>query len=180
MYPTTNYGIHAGHWGNPLASTYSQPIVEHLEELTKLYPTVSAWLKTGRVSYLDRSITFTVPAGQTVIQAFNVSAGYNCLVFDRKATVVSTTAPVGGILPPAYTVVANEQGSYVELIIARKDAAVDTEQAPVSNNLGFGWRPNNRPQVPEYWSGSDIREFTLINNGQNDVKVVLTYTLALL
>lgn len=180
MYPTMNYGIHVGRWANPLASTFSQPIVEHLTELAKLYPTVSSWLKDGRTTYLDRSITFTVPAGSTVIQAFNVSAGYDCLVFSRQAAVVNTTPPSAGAGPPTYRVLANERSGFVELVIARKDAAVDTEQAPVNNNLGFAWRKNTRPQVPEYWSGEDIREFTLINNGQDDVKVVLTYTLVLL
>lgn len=180
MYPTMNYGIHVGRWGNPLASTFAQPIAEHLEDLAKLYPSVSSWVKGGRVTYLDRSISFTVPAGSTIIQAFNVSAGYDCLVFDRKAAVLNTTAPVAGVGSPVYTVLPNERSGFTELVIARKDAAVDTEQSPVNNNLGFGWRPNNRPQIPEYWSGADIREFTLINNGQDDVKVVITFTLVLL
>jgi hypothetical protein len=178
MYPNMNYGIHAGKWVNPLASTYVQPIAQHLEELSQKYPSVSSWLRSGRCTYLDRSITFLVPAGQTVIQAFNVSAGYDCLVFQRKATVVNTSAPTGAT--PTYTVVPNAQSGYVEIVVARKDAAVDTEQASVSNNFGFGWAPNRRPQVPEYWSGSDVREFTLVNNGQDDVKVVLTLTLVLL
>lgn len=177
MYPTMNYGIHVGRWGNPLASTFAQPIVAHLEDLATRYPSVSAWLKTGRTTYLDRSITFTVPAGATVIQAFNVSAGYDCLVFDRKVSAIELNPPQGR---EPFPVLPNQQGSYVELVIARKDAAVDTEQAPINNNLGFGWRPNNRPQVPEYWSGVDIREFTLVNNGKNAVKVVITFTLVLL
>jgi hypothetical protein len=178
MYPNMNYGIHVGKWVNPLASTFAQPIAEHLEDLAKQYPSVSHWLSTGRCTYLDRSITFLVPAGQTVIQAFNVSAGYDCLVFNRKATVINTTAPAGAT--PVYKVLPNAQAGYVELVIARKDAAVDTEQAPTNNNFGWGFAPNRRPQIPEYWSGSDVREFTLINNGQDDVKVVLTLALVLL
>ena len=177
MYPAQNYGIHVGKWVNPLASTFAQPVAEHIDSLAKQYPAVSDWVKAGRVTYLDRSITFAVPAGATVIQAFNVSGGYDCLVFSRQATVVRAAAPIAGA---AFTVAPNEQASFVELSISRKDAAVDTEQAPVVSNLGFGFRPNTRPQLPEYWSGADIREFSLVNNGPFDVKVVITFTLVLL
>jgi hypothetical protein len=177
VYPNFNYGTTVGRWDNPLASTFAQPIAQHLDELAQLYPVVSSWLRTGRVTYLDRSITFNVPAGQTVIQAFNVSGGFDCLVFDRKAAVTLTTPPDAGL---PFTVLPNTTESFVQLIIARKDTAVDTEQSPVIANLGFGWAPNSRPQIPEFWSGAQVREFTLINNGQSDVTVVLTFTLVLL
>lgn len=180
MYPNQNYGTHVGGWDNPLASTYAQPIAQHLEELSKKYPAVSSWVKSGRVTYLDRSITFTVPAGATVIQAFNVTGGYDALVFDRKATVVQASAPSGGAGAPVYNVLANEDAGFVEIQVSRKDAAVDVEQQSVNNCFGFGWEPYDHPQIPEFWSGADIREFTLINNTQNDVKVVLTLTIVLL
>lgn len=173
MYPDFNYATHVGGWNNPLASTYAQPIAQHLEDLAKQYPVVSSWIRTGRVSYFDRSITFIVPAGQTIIQAFNVSGGFDCLVFDRKASVTLNNNAPANILP-------NEEFSYCTMTIARQAGSVDTEQAPVANNMGFGWDPNDRPQIPEFWSGGDVREFTFTNNLAQDLKVVVTFTLVLL
>ena len=176
MYPNFCYPILEGEFGNPLASSYLRPTTQHIAELTKAYPTLSAWLQSSRVTFLDRAVTFVVPAGQQVIQAFNISGGYDCLIFQKTATVVKQEAPIAGA---AFNQLPNEQASYVELQIARKDGLVDTEQVSVQNNMGFGFLPASRPS-PEFWGGSEIREFTLVNNTVRDVKVVITFTLVLL
>ena len=128
------------------------------------------------MTFLDRAITFSVPAGQNVVQSFNISGGYDCLIFQRTATVAKTTPPAAGV---AFDALPNEDASYVTIQIARKDGPVDTEQAPVQNILGFGFLPALRP-TPEFWSGSEIREFTLTNNGVSDVTVTITFTLVML
>ena len=175
MYPNYCYPITEGEFGNPLASSYLRPITQHLDELCQKYPTFSAWLRNDRVTFLDRSITFEVPAGQTVVQAFNVGGGFDALVFSRNASAVRTAPPAGGF---AFDDLPSEQAGYVELQIARKSGPIDTEQCPIGNTMGFGWLPNPRP--PEFWAGADIREFLLVNNTVNDVKVVVTFTLVLL
>lgn len=176
MYPNYCYPILEGEFGNPLASSYLRPTTQHLEEICKQYPTFSAWLNSNRVTFLDRSVTFNVPAGQQVIQAFNISGGFDCLIFQKTATVVKATPPAAGA---AFDRVPGEQASYVELQIARKDGLVDTELCAVQNNMGLGLLPAYRPS-PEFWGGGEIREFTLVNNSVRDVKVVITFTLVLL
>lgn len=176
MYPNFCYPILEGEFGNPLASSYLRPITQHIDELCKSYPTLSAWLLTDRVTFLDRSITFNVPAGTQVVQSFNVSGGYDCLIFQRTASVVKSTPP-GALVN--FDQLPNEDASYIKLQIARKDGLVDTEQCPVQNNLGFGFFPAYRP-TPEFWSGKDVREFTLINDTVSDVTVTITFTLVLL
>lgn len=176
MYPNFCYPILEGEFGNPLASSYLRPTTQHIEELSKKYPTLSAWLLTDRVTFLDRAITFSVPAGQTVVQSFNVSGGYDCLIFQKTASVTQTEPPGAGV---AFQQLPSEQASRVTLQIARKDGPVDTEQAPVQNNLGFGFFPAYRP-TPEFWSGKDVREFTLTNNTIYDMTVTITFTLVLL
>lgn len=140
------------------------------------------WPKTGRVAFLDRVVTFTtVPAvaggvaGQAT-QQVNIGGGKNIIVFSRQAAVLNTTAPGVGV---AYAVLPNEQASYVDLQIQRQSGFIDVETAPITNNFGFGWLPNIRP-VPELWLGNESRQITVFNNSNNAVKVVLTFTVALL
>lgn len=144
------------------------------------------WHTVGRVAFLDRTITFTSVAAAvagppivptTATQQVNLGGGKNVIVFARMATVVNTVAPVGA--PPTYSVLPNEQASYVDLQIQRQSGFIDVELAPIQNNFGFGWKPNIRP-VPELWLGNETRQITVSNNGNNAVKVVLTFLLALL
>lgn len=171
-----NYPIHVGEWGNPLDSSYVLPIVKHLTNLAEKYPVASAWVRSGAIGFLDRTVSFVVPAGQQVIQAANLTGGFDALVLDRKASVVVTSAPGAGT---AFNVLPSREASYVTFKLTRKDSMIDTEQAPIQDNLGFGWEPNVRP-APEFWSGSDIREITLCNNTANDVTVFLTFTMIML
>jgi hypothetical protein len=124
-------------------------------------------------------VTFAVPAGSNVVQTFNITGGYDALVFSRSATVVDAIAPVGGPAPPAYTVLWNDLDQYVEIQVERQGGSVDTEQAPSINNFGLGLDPNKRPS-PEWWSGKDLREFTITNNSSRNVTVTITFTLVLL
>lgn len=179
MYPDWQFPTHAGGYGNPLASTYLTPTVANLDELCEKLPTLGAWLRTSRVTFLDRSITFSVPAGANVVQTFNLTGGFDALVFSRSATVVDAIAPVGGPAPPAYTVLWNDLDQYVEIQVERQGGSVDTEQAPSINNFGLGLDPNKRPS-PEWWSGKDLREFTITNNSSRNVTVTITFTLVLL
>lgn len=181
MYPDWQYPAHAGGFKNPLASTYLTPTVGHIEELSKKVPNLGAWLRTARVTFLDRSVTFAVPAGSNVVQTFNITGGYDALVFSRSATVVDAIAPISGGegAPPIYAVLWNTLDQYVEIQVERQGGSVDTEQAPSINNFGLGLDPNKRPS-PEWWSGKDLREFTITNNSGRDVKVTITFTLVLL
>lgn len=144
----------------------------------------SKWPTTGRVAFLDRVVTFTSVAAGTVVggvvvpgqatQQVNLGGGKNIIVFSRQATVINPTPAA------TYTVLPNEQSSYVDLQIQRQSGFIDVETAPISNNFGFGWLPNIRP-VPELWLGNESRQITVFNNGTaNAVKVVLTFTVALL
>jgi hypothetical protein len=171
-----NYPIHVGEWGNPLDSSYVLPIVKHLTDIAAKYPVASVWVKSGAVGFLDRTVSFVVPAGQTLIQASNLTGGFNALILDRRASVVVSTAPGAG---GAFNVLPSREASYVTFKLTRKDGEIDTEQAPMQNNVGFGWEPDTRP-APEFWSGADVREITLSNNTANDVTVFLTFTMILL
>lgn len=142
----------------------------------------SKWPTVGRIAFLDRTVTFTAVAafagttpGQQ-IQQVNLGGGKNVIIFSRQASVIANTAPVA---PATYAVLPNEQASYVDVQIQRQSGFIDVEQAPVQNNFGFGWRPNIRP-VPELWLGNESRQITVTNNSTTVVKVVLTFTLALL
>jgi hypothetical protein len=180
MYPDWQYPAHAGGFKNPLASTYLNPTVGHIEELSKKVPNLGAWLRTARVTFLDRSITFLVPKGSNVVQTFNLTGGYDALVFSRNVTVVSQTPPAGNVeVRPVFAVIPNQSNQYVEIQIEKQVGSADTEQAPAFNNFGYGFDPNKRPS-PEWWSGADLREFTVTNNSNQDVKVVITFTLVLL
>jgi hypothetical protein len=141
------------------------------------------WHTVGRVAFLDRAVTFTsvaaVAGGISGVstQQVNLGGGKNVIVFARMATVINTTAPVGA--PPTYTVLPNEQASYVDVQIQRQSGFIDVETAPIQNNFGFGFKPNIRP-VPELWLGNETRQITVTNNSNNNVKVVFTFLLALL
>ena len=143
------------------------------------------WHTVGRVAFLDRAVTFTAVAAAVVApftptvatQQVNLGGGKNVIVFARMATVINTTAPVGA--PPVYTVLPNEQASYVDVQIQRQSGFIDVETAPIQNNFGFGFKPNIRP-VPELWLGNETRQITVTNNSNNAVKVVFTFLLALL
>ena len=146
----------------------------------------SKWPTVGRIAFLDRVVTFTTvgaaaagpPIVPTVVQqSVNIGGGKNVIIFSRQATVINTSAPAGA--PPAYQVLPNEQAGFVDLQIQRQSGFIDVETAPISNNFGFGWAPNIRP-VPELWLGNESRLITVSNNSNNAVKVVLTFTLALL
>lgn len=142
----------------------------------------SKWPTTGRVAFLDRVVTFTTVAAAAggvagqAIQQVNIGGGKNIIVFSRQATVINTTAPGVGV---AYAVLPNEQASYVDLQIQRQSGFIDVETAPISNNFGSGAWPNIRP-VPELWLGNESRQISVFNNSSNAVKVVLTFTVALL
>lgn len=179
MYPDWQYPAHAGGFKNPLASTYLNPTVGHIEELSKKVPKLGAWLRSARVTFLDRSVSFIVPKGSNVVQTFNLTGGYDALVFTRNATVIDTTPPVAERAPPPFDIIPDALSQYVEISIERQVGAMDTEQAPSANNFGYGFDPNKRPS-PEWWPGTDLREFTITNNSSRDVKVVLTFTLVLL
>jgi hypothetical protein len=138
----------------------------------------SKWPTTGRVAFLDRVVLFpSVASAATAISSVNIGGGKNVIIFSRQATVINTSAPAGA--PPAYQVLPNEQAGFVDLQIQRQSGFIDVETAPISNNFGFGWAPNIRP-VPELWLGNESRQITVTNNGTNSVKIVLTFTLALL
>jgi hypothetical protein len=138
----------------------------------------SKWPTVGRIAFLDRVVLFpSVAAAATTTSQVNIGGGKNVIVFSRQAAVLNTTAPAGA--PPAYPVLPNEQASYVDLQIQRQSGFIDVETAPISNNFGFGWAPNIRP-VPELWLGNESRQITVTNNGSNTVKIVLTFTIALL
>jgi len=176
MYQSFCYPVTEGEFGNPLASSFLRPITQHLDDICKSYPSLSVWLQTARVTFLDRSVTITVPAGQTVSQAFNIAGGFDCLVFERTATAVRSTAPV---IATAFSKLPSEQaGGFVQIQLSRKDGPVDTEQCPIGSAFGFGWFPNYR--APEFWSGAEVREAMLVNNSISDVKVTLTFTIVLL
>jgi hypothetical protein len=137
----------------------------------------SKWPTTGRIAFLDRAVTFTtINAGATQIQQVNIGGGKNVIIFSRQASVITAAAPAVGT---AFAVLPNEDASYVDLQIQRQSGFIDVETAPIQNNFGFGWRPNIRP-VPELWLGNESRQITVTNNSNNAVKVVLTFTLALL
>jgi hypothetical protein len=176
MYQDFCYPVTEGEFGNPLASSFLRPITQHLDDICKKYPSLSAWLQTARVTFLDRSVTITVPAGQTVSQAFNIAGGFDCIIFQRTASVVDSNPPaIGSAFNNAIT---EQDGGFVQIQISRKDGPVDTEQCPVGSVFGFGWLPNVR--APEFWSGSEIRELMLANNCVSDVDVTLTFTIVLL
>ena len=143
------------------------------------------WATTGRVAFLDRTITFAaVPArtaGPPVVpgtstQQVNIGGGKNVIIFSRQATCILTTPPVAGV---AFASLPNEDASYVQCQIQRQSGFIDVEFAPIQNNFGFGWRPNIRP-VPELWLGNETRQITIQNFSNNVVDVTLTFTLALL
>jgi len=178
MYANLNYGIHNGKWVNPLAAYYRTPITQHLEELAQVYPSVSGWLRSDRISYFDRSVTFIVPAGGSTIRSIDIGAGYDCLVFSRTACAVTTDPGAGGrertdILP-------SELASRVDVTIARKSSQVDTEESPVQNTFGFGYEPFVRAAQVEYWAGKSPRDVTINNNSRFEMRVTLTFTIALL
>ena len=175
MFPINNYAIHQGKWVNPLASSYIKPVTQSIDELAKIYPVVSSWIRSDRVTLFDRSVTYSVAAGQTLIQAVNLTGGFDALVFDRKAAVVFTDGP----LISTNRVLPNQTASYVRMSISRQNAEVDMDEAPINSNMGFGWRPNTRP-VPEFWRGADIREISINNDNGFAIRVTLTFTLALL
>lgn len=177
MYPDWQYPTHVGGYGNPLASTYLTPTVSNLEELCQKVPRLGAWLQVSRVTFLDRSVTIDVPAGGNVVRTFNLTGGFDALVFSRNITVTDAAAPVGA--PPSYPVLPGTLSQYVEVQVERQGGSVDTEQAPIANNFGYGFDPNKRPS-PEWWSGQDLREFTVTNNSCRNVKVSITFTLVLL
>jgi hypothetical protein len=132
-----------------------------------------------RVAFLDRAVTFTsVTAGSfatpgTATEIVNIGGGKNVIVFARQASVLDVDAPA------TYNVLPNEQASYVDIQIQRQSGFIDLERAPVNNNFGFGWSPNIRP-VPELWLGNETRQISAFNAGTNDVRIVLTFTVALL
>lgn len=179
-------------WCAPAFSTYGQALGTRMTEWlyadrqsNPFADDRSKWPTTGRVAFLDRVVTFTAVAAATIGPPFvpgtaqlsvNIGGGKNVIIFSRQATVISTTAPGAGA---AFAVLPNEQASYVDLQIQRQSGFIDVESAPINNNFGFGFRPNIRP-VPELWLGNESRLFTVSNNSNNIVKVVLTFTLALL
>lgn len=176
MYQNFCYPITEGEFGNPLASSFLLPVTQHIEEIAKKHPSLSAWLQNSRVTFLDRAITVDVPAGQTVSRAFNIAGGFDCLVFQRTATAVRAEAPTAG---SAFGALPSEQGGgYVDIQLSRKDGPVDTEQCPIGSVFGFGWLPNRR--APEFWSGTEVREILLANSSVDDVRVTLTFTIVLL
>ena len=176
-------------WCAPSFSTYGQALGTRMTEWlyadrqsNPFAADPSKWPTTGRIAFLDRAVTFTtVPAvaggiaGQA-IQQVNLGGGKNVIIFSRQATVITTAAPAAGV---AFSVLPNEDASYVDLQIQRQSGFIDVETAPIQNNFGFGWRPNIRP-VPELWLGNESRQITVFNNSTTVVKVVLTFTLALL
>ena len=179
MYPDWQYPTHVGGYGNPLAPTYLNPTVSHLEDLCQSVPRLGAWLQTARVTFLDRSISFSVPKSGTVTQTFNLTGGADALVFSRTISVIPAAAP-SPVGPPVYNVLPGSLASLVDVQVAKQTGSlIDTEQAPANNNFGLGYDPNKRAS-PEYWPGSDLREFTLVNNSNVDVTVNITFTLVLL
>lgn len=133
------------------------------------------WHTVGRIAFLDRTVSFPSIAGAAnSLQNVNLGGGKNVILFARVASVVAAAAPVG-----AYTVLPNEQSSYVDVQIQRQSGFIDVERAPIANNFGMGYAPNIRP-VPELWLGNEVRAITVWNRSLTTVRVDLTFTLALL
>ena len=179
-------------WCAPAFSTYGQSLGCYMtqwiygdRQSNPFSEDRSKWPTTGRVAFLDRTVTFTsiaaAVAGPPIVptiatQQVNIGGGKNVIVFARQASVITAAAPAVGA---AFSVLPNEDASYVNVQIQRQSGFIDVEDAPVNNNFGFGYSPNIRP-VPELWLGNETRQITVSNFSNNAVKVVLTFTIALL
>lgn len=180
-------------WCAPAFSTYGQSLGCYMtqwiygdRQSNPFSEDRSKWPTTGRVAFLDRTVTFTSIAAAAAVgppivptiatQQVNLGGGKNIIVFARQASVITAAAPAVGV---AFSVLPNEDASYVNVQIQRQSGFIDVEDAPVNNNFGFGWSPNIRP-VPELWLGNETRQITVSNFSNNAVKVVLTFTIALL
>lgn len=181
-----NYGAQQGGWFNPAFATYGTPLAQKLTNWlyedrvsNPAWQQPSEWAKVGRVAFLDRTVNIglvpAVGAGTTVSVTANLGGGKNIIIFSRQATVRAAEAPAAG----SYPVLPNELASYVSLQIQRQSGFIDTEDAPINNNFGFGYKPFIRP-VPELWLGNETRTFTVTNTSQVDVNVLLTFQIALL
>lgn len=176
MLPDFNYPQTVGSFGNPLASCYLTPLTQHFDDLVRAYPSVSALVNAGVIKFFDRSISFTVLPGQTLIQATNLSSGYDALLFQRTASIAPAVLPIAGL---GNQVLPNTRADNVTVTIERQMGSIDTEQSPINVELGYGWDVNERP-TPEFISGSDVRKITIVNNGADTVTVTLTFTMLLL
>ena len=178
-----NYGAQQGGWFNPAFATYGTPLAQKLTNWlyedrvsNPAWQQPSEWAKVGRVAFLDRTVNIvTVGPGETEAVTANLGGGKNIIIFSRQATVRNVGTPVAG----TYPVLPNELASFVSLQIQRQSGFIDTEDAPINNNFGFGYKPFIRP-VPELWLGNETRTFTVTNNTSVTVDVLLTFQIALL
>ena len=178
-----NYGAQQGGWFNPAFATYGTPLAQKLTNWlyedrvsNPAWQQPSEWAKVGRVAFLDRTVNIgpVAPAATEAVTA-NLGGGKNIIIFSRQATVRNEVAPAAG----SYPVLPNELASYVSLQIQRQSGFIDTEDAPINNNFGFGYKPFIRP-VPELWLGNETRTFTVTNTSSVTVNVLLTFQIALL
>jgi hypothetical protein len=178
-----NYGAQQGGWFNPAFATYGTPLAQKLTNWlyedrvsNPTWQQPSEWAKVGRVAFLDRAVNIgPVAPSSTLAVTANLGGGKNIIIFSRQATVRDEDAPAAG----AYPVLPNELASYVSLQIQRQSGFIDTEDAPINNNFGFGYKPFIRP-VPELWLGNETRTFTVTNTSAVTVNVLLTFQIALL
>lgn len=170
-----SYPTSVGGYGGTLPGRYRQPVIQQLSRLAETYPVVSSWFRHGRITLLDKSLTFTVPAGSTVLETVALGGGFDVLVFTRTMSVVRATDPGGG----AYAASPNELANTVAVSIARKGGDLDTEETPLTSAFGQGYSPNDR-SMPEYWAGKTLREISLTNAGPFTLSVTLTFTIVLL
>lgn len=187
--PTTLTAAQQAAYTNPAFASYGVPYGFRMtdwlygdRQSNPYWNQPEKWGGVGRVAFLDRVVTFAavpaVAAGVpgTQVQQVNLGGGKNVIIFARMATVFTTTPPAAGVTP---AVLPNERSSYVFCQIQRQSGFIDTENAPIQNNFGFGWRPNIRP-VPELWLGNESRNFTIQNFSSDIVNVQITFLLALL
>lgn len=174
-------------WANPLFSTYGNPLSQAMtawlygDQQSNPYATEpTEWPRSGRVAFIDRSLTFTLSAAKpTVITTANLGGGKNILVFSRSANYGNPLASFENYTPIP---VPNDALNLVTCRIQRQDGFIDMETAPINNNFGTAGRPFIRP-APEFWLGNQSREFTVgtaIPLGENTLDITLTFQIALL
>ena len=172
---------YSNQWSSPLFATYGSALSLAMtgwlygdKQSNPFADQPDQWYRAGRIAFIDRQLTFTLPATSTpVITTANLGGGKNILVFSRTATVTLNA------VPGTFTPIPNDLANYVSVQIRRQDGFIDMETAPVNNNFGNGTRPFIRP-APEFWLGNQSREFTVVNTSALAVNLTLVFQIALL
>lgn len=176
---------YSNQWSNPLFSTYGSPLAESMtawlygdRQSNPYADSPAEWPRTGRIAFIDRAISFSLPNSTAVTTTTNLGGGKNILVFSR-AYAIATTTPFATPGSSVITPVPNDLGNYVSVQIKRQDGFIEQETAPVNNNYGVSGRPFIRP-APEFWLGTQLREFTATNTSTISLSLTLVFQIALL